>query len=100
KCPAWFDMHIHVHASRTAGFGPPAKPNFFEKPLHFESDPSHVAPSDPRNRIEIDAQFVRMLKISGADCVRVQFDATQIDYPGEPGSVIHHDLFRCSARRE
>jgi hypothetical protein len=41
-----------------------------------------------------------VLKIAGTDRVRVEFDATQIDYPGEPSRVIHHDLFRRSARRE
>jgi len=37
-----------------------------------------------------------MLKITGADRMRMQFDATQIYNPGEPGRVIDDDFFRSS----
>ena len=40
--------------------------------------------STPGPGIKIDSQFVRVLEIAGAHGVRMQFDAAQIDDPGEP----------------
>ena len=65
--PARFDAHIYVHAARTAGFGPAAKPELFEQCLNFESDPAHISPTNTRNRIKIDPQFVGVFKIVGPD---------------------------------
>ena len=39
-----------------------------------------------------------MIEIAGADRMRVQFDAAEIDDPGEPGRIIDDDLLRGSAR--
>jgi hypothetical protein len=41
-----------------------------------------------------------VIKIAGADWVRMQFDATQIDDPGEAGRIIDDDFLRGSARWE
>src|SRR5262249_5759849 len=76
ECPARFNTHIYMHAARTAGLGPSAKSNLFEQRLHLESNTSHIGPTDAGNRIQIDTQFVRLLKISGADRMRVQLNAT------------------------
>jgi len=84
----------------TAGFGPTAEPHLFEQRLHFESYAAHIIPTHTRDRIEINPQFIGVLKIAGADWMRVQFDATQIDDPGEPGRIIDDDFLRGSARRE
>ena len=100
ECPAGFDSDIHMHASRPAGLGPPAQPYFFEEPLHFEGNAAHVAPRNAWYRIQIDTQFIGMLKVAGTDRMRMEFDATQIDYPGEASGVVHNNLFGGSARRE
>ena len=80
--------------------GQPRSPTSFEQRLHFESYTAHIIPTHAWDRIEIDPQFVGMLKIAGADRMRMQFDATEIDDPGEPGRIIDDDLLRGSARRE
>jgi hypothetical protein len=41
-----------------------------------------------------------VLKICGADWVRVEFDTTQIYDPRKPGCVVDHDFFCRSSRRK
>jgi hypothetical protein len=71
KGPTRFDSHIHVHAARTAGLGPSPKADLIEKALNFESNPAYIGPTDAWNRVEIDAQFVRMIEIIRAHRMRV-----------------------------
>lgn len=86
-----------MHAARTAGLGPATKPHLFQQPLHFEGDAAHIGPADSRNRIEIDPQFVRVVKFAGTHRVRMQFDAAQINDPGEPGRIVDNHFFRGPA---
>jgi hypothetical protein len=60
-----------VHAARTAGLGPPAKPYLFEQRPYFESDIAYIGPTNTWTRIEIDPQFVGVLEIAGANRMRV-----------------------------
>ena len=82
-----------MHTSRPAGLGPAAEPKFFQQSLNFKSNPADVVPANARTWVEIDSQFIRMIKIAGADRVRMQFDAAEVHDPGEPGIAIDHDLF-------
>jgi hypothetical protein len=44
--------------------------------LDLKSNTAHISPTDAWNWIEIDPQFVRVIKIAGSDGVWVQLDAT------------------------
>src|SRR5688572_9448073 len=77
ECPALFDPHVDVHAARTAGFRPAAKPEFLEKRLHFESDFTYIRPLYAWHWIQVDAKFVRVVEIAGAHGMRMKFDAAQ-----------------------
>ena len=50
--------------------------------------------------VQIDPQFVRVIEITGADGVRVQFDAAEVDDPSQSRRIIDNYLFRRTARRE
>ena len=65
---------------------------------YFESYGADVRPTHARTRVEIDAQFVRMIEIAGADGMRVQFDAAQVDDPRKPGRIVDDHFFRGSSR--
>jgi hypothetical protein len=65
--------------------------------LHLEGDTSHICPRDPGTRIEIDAQFIRMLEIAGAHGMRVKLEAAQVNSPDKTGSVVNDNLFGCAA---
>src|SRR5580700_49148 len=105
RCPAYFsegparlDTHINVHATRTAGFRPAAEFYLFEQSSYFKSNAAHIGPGDAWDRIEIDPQFIGVLKIARMDWMRVQFDTTQIYDPSKPRRIIDNDLFGCSTR--
>src|SRR5690349_13065048 len=79
--PSLVNPRIDMHAARTAGLRPSLKTSLIEKRLHFECDTTHVFPGNAGTRIQIDAQFVRMVEITGPYGVRMEFDATKIDDP-------------------
>ena len=89
-----------MHAARAARLGPALESELLEQALHLEGDAPHVGPLDARARIEIDAELVGVIEISGANGVRVQFDATQVHDPGEPRRIVDDDLFGRASRRE
>src|ERR1700728_3601171 len=61
--PALLDSDIHVHPTRTAGFGPATKPHLLKKRLHLKSNRPNIFPTHTWARIQIDPQFVRMVEI-------------------------------------
>ena len=98
--PARFNPRIHVHSTRTARFRPASKPHLLEKRFHFESDTAHIVPPDARPRIQIDAQFVRVVEVGSADSVRMELDRAQVHNPNQSCGIIHNDLFRFAPRRK
>ncbi len=98
--PLRLDADVDVHAAGTAGFGPPAKAHSPSKDLDFERDRAYVLPGNARPGIEVYAQFVGMVEIGRPDGMRMEFDASQVHDPGQAGSIVHHHLFRGSARRK
>jgi len=89
-----------MHTTRPAGLGPTAKPQFFQQSLNFKSNPADVVPANARPRVEVDPQFVGMIKVPRSDRMRVQFDAAKVHNPGETRGVIHHNLFGGAPGRE
>ena len=81
-------------------FGQPRRPNSSRSALHFERNPAHIIPANPRDRIEINPQFIRMFKIAGANWMRVQLDAAKVHDPGETSGIIDHDFFCSPAGRK
>src|SRR5215469_11710445 len=100
KCPSRLDANIHVHAARPAGLGPASGPKFLEQVLRFERNLPHVVPADAGNRIEIDSQLIRMIKIARANRMRMELDATEVHDPGETSNVADHYFFRSSPGRK
>ena len=58
------------------------------------------AHATPGPGIEIDTQLVGVVEIFGADGVRVQLDAAEIDDPREAGRVVDNDFFRGAPGRK
>ncbi len=95
--PARLDPRINVHSARAASLRPAAQSHFLEECLHLQTDGTNIVPTDARSGIKIDAQLVGMIQISRSHRMRVQLNATQVHNPGKSGSVVHDELFRCSA---
>ena len=55
---------------------------------------------DAGHRVEVDPQLVGMVEVLGADRVRVEVDAAEVDDPGEPGGVVDDDLVGGPPGRE
>ena len=53
----------------------------------FERNRADVLPGNAGPRIEINAEFVRMIKIARPDRVGMEFDTAGVYYPGEAGSI-------------
>ncbi len=81
-------------------FGQPTRSEVVERGANHLRDVLHLPPLDARHGIEIDAQFVGMIELLGADRMRMQLDAGQVGHPCERGRVAGHDLFSGAARRE
>ena len=92
--PSWQDPNVHVDAPRTTRLRPPLKPDLLQERLHLHCNAANVGPGDPRCRVEINPQFVRMIEIAGADRMRVEFDAAEVHDPGETRPIVDDHLFR------
>ena len=79
KGPAPLDAHVHVHAARSRRLRPADDAEVVERGTYHLSDRANLGPVDARHGIQIDAQFVGMIEIVGADRMR---DAA----PGTPDS--------------
>ena len=80
--------------------GHPVRPEVRQRRAHHHRDLPHLRPRHARHRIEIDAQFVRMIQVVGADGMRVQFQAPEVGHPCESGRLArHHFLGRASGRK-
>jgi hypothetical protein len=77
--------------------GQAAEAVLFEERFHFEGDGADVGPLDAGAGVEIDAEFVGVIEVGGADGVRVELDAAEVDDPGEAGGVVDDDLFGGAA---
>ncbi len=100
EAPARVNADVDMHAAGAAGLGPAAEPEFFEEGFYFEGNAPDVGPLDARSRVEVDAEFIGVVEIAGADRVRMQFHAAEIDDPGEAGGVIDDDFFGGAAGGE
>jgi hypothetical protein len=65
--------------------------------LDFERDRADVLPGNAGPGIQVDAEFVRMLKVARPDGVGMEFDAAEVHYPGQAGSIVDNHLFRGTA---
>ena len=73
----------------------PREPEVFGQPTSPTASSASCATSatsricdhvDARHRVEVDAQLVGMVEVVGADRVRVEVDAAEVDDPGEPAA--------------
>ena len=60
--------------------------------LRDHRDIGDLRPLDPGHRVEVDAELVGVLEVVGADRMRVQVDAAEVDDPRELRGVAHDDL--------
>src|ERR1700689_2613666 len=91
---------MNMHSARAAGLRPAAQSHFLKERLHLQTDGSNIVPTHARSGIKIDAQLVGMVQISRSNRMRVQLNASQVHNPGQSGSVVHDEFFRCSAGRK
>src|SRR4029077_2423453 len=89
-----------MHTARPAGFRPAAQAQFCEQALYFEGHAAYIIPTHARNRVEIDPQFVRMVKITRPHRMRMQLDTSEIDDPCQAGWVVDDYFLGCAARRK
>ena len=97
KVQRGLDADVDVHAAGAAGLGPAGEAVLFEDGFDFEGDGADVGPFDAGAGIEVDAELVGVVEIVAADRVRVEFDAAEVDDPGEAGGVVDDDLFGGAA---
>jgi len=95
ESPGSLEQLLELAAEHEAsGLGDAPWPPHFRK---MKGEGPRVAPS---RGIKIDTQFVRVFKIRGPHCVRMQFDTAEIHDPGQAGGIIDNDLFCLAARRK
>ena len=95
--PTGMDADVDVHAAGAAGFGPAGEAVLFEDGFDFEGDGADVGPVDAGTGVEVDAELVGVVEVGGADGMRVELDAAEVDDPGEAGGVVDDDLFGGAA---
>ena len=81
-------------------FGQPTRPKSASTVAHGERHLADVVPRDAGDRVEVDPELVGMVEVVGADRVRVEVDAAEVDHPSERRRVVDHDLVGGSAGRE
>ena len=86
-----------MHAARSRRLRPADDAEVVERGAHHLSDSANLGPVDARHGIQIDAQFVGMIEIVGADGMGMQFQARQIRHPAERRGVARDDFFRGTA---
>src|SRR5258706_15864614 len=96
--PLSLDPRVHVDAARAGGLRPSHQSDRGERLTRNDRDVADLRPLDPRHRIEIDSQFVRMLQIVRAHRMRIEIDAPEVHDPRELRGVAHDYFFRGSSR--
>jgi hypothetical protein len=89
-----------MHAAGAAGLGPASQAEFLKKGVGLKGNFADVIPAHTRTGVEIDPQFVRMVKVICAYGVGVQLDAAEIDDPCKSGSIVQDNFLGGSSRRE
>ena len=97
ECPAWLDPAIDVETSRAGGLGPAGQAEVIEDLTRRQCHLANLRPRHARNRIEIDAQLVRVVEVGGAHGMRIEINAAEVDDPRQLGGVRHDDFFGGSA---
>ena len=81
-------------------FGQPTRPTSASASLARHRHVADLRPLDARHRVEIDPQLVGMVEVVGADGMRIEIDAAEVDDPDQSGSLVHDDLVGGPAGRE
>src|SRR5262249_19811147 len=100
ECPAPFDPHEDVHAARAGRLRPSRQPDFVEYGVNDAGHFAHPGPLDSRHRIEIDAQFVWMNELVGADWMWMERQTREVCHPRRRGGPRRHAFEPRPARRE
>ena len=87
-----------MHAARAAGLRPAGQPELLEERLHRQGNVADIRPGHAGRRIEIDAEPVGMIEVTGADRMGMQLDAAEIDDVSEAGGIVVHHLLGGAAR--
>ena len=98
--PAGRKADVDVHAAGAAGFRPTGEADFGEEGADFEGDGEDVGPGDAGAGVKVDAEFVGMVEVGGADGMWVKFEATEVGDPGETGGIVDDDFLGGAAGGE
>ena len=79
--PARLDAHVDVDAARAGRLGPADQADASSASLATSATSRTCVPGHARHRIEVDAQLVGMVEVLGADRMRVEVDAAEVDDP-------------------
>ena len=98
--PLPLDAHVHMNAARARRLRPSDETEIVERAAQHVRDRANVRKRHAANRIEIDAQLVRVIEIVGAHRMRMQLEARQVGHPHERCRVARHDFFGNPAGRK
>ena len=90
--PASLDADVDVDAARAGGLGPADEADGVERLARDERDLADLVPLDAGDRVEVHAQLVGVVEVVGADRVRVEVDAAEVDDPRQLRGVADDDL--------
>ena len=89
-----------MEAARSRRLRPADQSEVVQRCLDDARDVAQLGPPNARHRIEVHAQFVRMIEILRAYRMRVQLEAGEIGHPQERGRIARNDFFSAPARRK
>ena len=89
-----------MDAARAGRLRPADQPDGLERLLADQRHVADLRPRHARHRVEVHAQLVGVVEVVGADRVRVEVDAAEVDDPGQPGGLVDDDLVGGPPGRE
>ena len=92
--PAWLDPAVDVDAAGAGRLRPSGQAEIREHVPGHQGDCDDLWPTDAGNRIQIHPQLIGMIKVVGADRVRIEVDAAQVRHPDELRRIPDDDLLR------
>src|SRR5436190_1598256 len=98
--PAALDPDVYVDAPASRGLREAGVAKLVQQRACLGGDAHGVCEVGARLRVEVDAQFVWMVDVVGANRPRVKCDRSHLGSPADDGHLRGTDLIRVTTRRE